>query len=124
MAGITTILAELDKCNLAFQPRRPQPEIEALAAIWARDLPPELTDGQFARAMSEVRRRSRFWPTLADVLQAHAQRPRPEPLALPQPPRERVSLGDFLKRHPEHRATAARINPRLLAAIDLDDCPL
>ena len=57
-------------------PRSPE-EAEVLTKMWAEDLEC-VTDKEFAAAISKVRRRSRFFPNPAEIIeQVRADRPRP-----------------------------------------------
>jgi hypothetical protein len=72
MAHKKTIRLELDRLAICFPyPERGEDEILELTEIWAEDLE-DISDDVLKQAIKQVRRGSRFFPTVADVRSAAA----------------------------------------------------
>lgn len=89
MANVRTIRNQLALLAVVYPTsRRSEEELLVLARVWAEDMA-RLTDPELEDAVRRVRRTARFFPTPAEVLDAHqealAERPRPQAPSLPRP---------------------------------------
>lgn len=71
MLTIATVQRELKKLAVLYQKPISEPEIVLMAHLWAEELG-EMSEQELVAALRLHRRRSNFWPTLAEVFKAHA----------------------------------------------------
>ncbi len=71
MPNRATIAGEIAKCSLLF-PKRSNAELEALIGLWAEALD-LLSDNEFVQACMAARKKCKFWPTPAELLEFHGQ---------------------------------------------------
>jgi len=78
------VLKELATLSILHGASKSPEELAVLADIWAEDLG-HLSGGDFINAVKVARKRSRFFPVPADILEAHKElmAHRPERPALP-----------------------------------------
>lgn len=70
MVNFQTIMDEITRTCILLQRQISDGEVQVIAEEWEESFR-HLNDSQFIMAMKEHRRRSRYWPTEADILKAH-----------------------------------------------------
>ncbi|WP_156921649.1 hypothetical protein [Desulfovibrio inopinatus] len=84
MPSKSAIIGELAKFSLVYQ-RRSSEALQALVELWVEDLA-ELNDDALIRACALARKRCKFWPTPAELLEFHEHaQPKYETTHVPLP---------------------------------------
>ena len=94
MAKIETIQDEIEKLSIYYRDTRSQLDLGILCKMWHDDLR-GISDDALPNACATARKMSRFFPTPADIMEAHRQNIDAEirnRKALPSPPVEPISL--------------------------------
>lgn len=80
---------ELLKLSANYPNPKTEDELQILANLWLEDFS-HISEEIFLEAIKLHRRRSRFFPTIADVLECYQDvvRNTPKPMALPEPMNE------------------------------------
>jgi hypothetical protein len=117
-----TIKAQLIKLNAAYPRSKAADELDAIAEVWAEDFT-GLSDGAFCRAVAQVRRGVRYFPTVADIMAAHRDivaRPVSDWKAIPQKP---LTKPETAKRHIANLRAMAHDEPMPFVDEALDANP-
>ncbi|WP_027186599.1 hypothetical protein [Desulfovibrio inopinatus] len=103
MPNRATIAGEIAKCSLLF-PKRSNAELEALTALWGEALD-DLTDDELVFACAMARKRCKFWPTPAELLEFHEKtQSRYEATYIPLPESPEV-MAEIAQRNAERART-------------------